>query len=106
MSVRRIVAVLILGSVVGSPVAFASDGRHELKREERPRLKMADPAPVHLLGSWLHRAISKAGCVIDPAGIGCVPIQGGTSPQQSGRTNSQPSGAGCMLDPLGCSVSK
>jgi hypothetical protein len=105
MPVRRVAAILALGSIVGAPWAFASEAHHELKRENTPRITSISSAFVDSLGSWLRRAVGKAGCMIDPLGGLCIQTNPPSLPSQpSGRPGQSSSDAGCMLDPAGCSA--
>ncbi len=83
--VRRLVAVLALSALLGSPAASLAASR-SAARHSRPQAAAQTP----LSGLWdaLISALEKAGCLTDPNGL-CL-----SSSQESADT-------GCGLDPYG-----
>jgi len=100
MSVRPVVAILLLGSVLGAPWAAASEVRGTAKPQGRTAGREQVSADSR---TWLRRILEKAGCMLDPAGSTCVTAQVTPPPPTVIRTSPTLSSAGCLIDPAGCS---
>jgi hypothetical protein len=82
---RRLIVVLALSALLGSPTASLAGSR---SAEKHPRTQAAVQTPLSRLWNALVSAGEKAGCLVDPSGRCLVSVQ-------------ENSDAGCAADPYG-----